>query len=223
MNGRDPSASRSLPGDRIAIPEVSVIIPAYNAGRTIDAALQSVFAQTFRSFEVIVVDDGSTDDTAARLARWADRVTCLRQSNRGPAHARNQALRVASGELIAFLDADDVWLPRKLERQVAYFRRFPSAGLIHTATLTSASPMKTLAEIADATPLDDTGEPPSMQFGALFHAPHINTLTVMVPRDVLTNVGSFDERRDVWLPHRNGPSGRGTNPRCSHNLVSGAA
>ena len=117
------------------MPEVSVIIPAYNAGRTIDAALQSVFAQTFRSFEVIVVDDGSTDDTAARLASWTDRVTCLRQTNRDRPHARNQALRASSGGLIAFLDADDVWLPRKLERQVAYFRRFPSAGLIHTATL----------------------------------------------------------------------------------------
>ena len=187
------------------MPEVSVIIPAYNAGRTIDAALQSVFAQTFKSFEVIVVDDGSTDDTSARIALWGDRVRCLRQANSGPAHARNQAFRVSSGGLLAFLDADDMWLPRKLDRQVAYFRQFPSAGLVHTATLVSASPMRTMGEVPDASPLDATGEPPSMQFGALFHDRHINTLTVMVPRDVLTDVGGFDERReldvdwDLWL------------------------
>jgi len=110
------------------MPEVSVVIPAYNAGRTITAALASVFAQTYRDFEVIVVDDGSTDDTPRRLADWADyRVVVVRQPNSGPAHARNEAIARARGRLVAFLDADDIWLPRKLERQVAYYRRFPTA------------------------------------------------------------------------------------------------
>src|SRR5207253_2699830 len=83
------------------------------------AALASVFAQTYRDFEVIVVDDGSTDDTALRVAEWADRLVWVRQPNSGPAHARNEAIARAQGRLVAFLDADDIWLPRKLDRQVA--------------------------------------------------------------------------------------------------------
>ena len=100
------------------MPHVTVIIPAYNAGRTISAALESVFAQTYRDFDVIVVDDGSTDDTALRVAEWGHQVTYIRQENGGPASARNEAVRHSRSPLIAFLDADDVWLPRKLERQV---------------------------------------------------------------------------------------------------------
>jgi glycosyltransferase involved in cell wall biosynthesis len=106
------------------MPQVTVIIPAYNAGATITAALQSVFAQTYRDFDVIVVDDGSGDDTAARVAEWGDRVTYVHQANGGPGSARNEALRHTRSPLIAFLDADDVWLPGKLERQVACSRGF---------------------------------------------------------------------------------------------------
>src|SRR5215212_10925703 len=102
------------------MPLVSVIIPAYNAGRTITAAVGSVLAQTFRDYEIVVADDGSTDDTGQCVARFGERVTYLRQDNAGPASARNLALRHATGKYVAFLDADDVWLPRKLERQIAY-------------------------------------------------------------------------------------------------------
>jgi len=101
------------------MPEVSVVIPAYNAGRTISAALASVFAQTYRDFEVIVVNDGSTDDTAQRLEEWSGRLVTICQRNGGPGRARNEGIARARGRLIAFLDADDIWLPRKLERQVA--------------------------------------------------------------------------------------------------------
>ena len=187
--------------------EVSVIIPAFNAGRTIAAALRSVFTQTYCDFEVIVVDDGSTDDTEARVAEWSDRVVYKRQRNGGPGRARNAGIAIASGRLIAFLDADDVWLPRKLARQVAYFERFPSTGLLHAAALVSRAPLTTLRETADAVPLDCATQPPSHQFGPVFHGEvAINTLTVMTPRDVLEDVGGFDERRelhvedwDLWL------------------------
>jgi hypothetical protein len=178
---------------------VSVIVPAYNSGRTLDLALESIFAQTYRDFEVVVIDDGSTDDTAARLARWADRVLVHRQANHGPAHARNQGLRLSSGRLIAFLDADDVWLPRKLERQVAYFEQFPETGLSHTDAIVSSSPAAILADMPDAAPLGSIGGAPRFQFGVLFHETHINTLTVMVRRDVLADVGTFDERREVHV------------------------
>src|SRR5262245_57535681 len=136
------------------MPEVSVIIPAYNAGRTISAALQSVFAQTFRDFEVIVVDDGSTDDTAARVAEWSKAIHYVRQRNRGPAHARNEGVARAKGRLIAFLDADDIWFPRKLQRQVLYFDRFPATGLLHAATLVGHSPLPALLETTDDVPLE---------------------------------------------------------------------
>ena len=189
------------------MPQVTVVIPAFNAGRIITAALQSVFGQTYRDYEVIVVDDGSTDDTAAQVAEWGDRLTYVHKPNGGPASARNEALRRARGRLIAFLDADDVWLPRKLERQVAYFDKFPETGLLHSAALVSRAPTPTALQTLDKIPLDEVGNPPAKVYCDLFHGRlDINTLTVMVPRDVLLECGGFDERRelhvedwDLWL------------------------
>ena len=189
------------------MPHVTVIIPAYNAGRTITAALESVFAQTYRDFDVIVVDDGSTDDTAQRVAEWGDRVRYLRQANGGPASARNEAVRHSSSPLIAFLDADDVWLPRKLERQVSYFARFPHTGLLHSAAIVSPTPTQTVLDTTDTAPIEALGEPPANVFCDLFHGRlEINTLTVMARTDVIRELGGFDERRelhvedwDLWL------------------------
>jgi glycosyltransferase involved in cell wall biosynthesis len=186
---------------------VTVVIPAFNAGRTVTAALHSVFAQTYRDYEVIVVDDGSTDDTAARVAEWNHALTYVYQANGGPASARNNALRRARGRFIAFLDADDVWLARKLERQVAYFARFPETGLLHTAALVSLAPAPTALAAFDVLPLDEVDDPPARIYCDLFHGLlDINTLTVMAPRDVLLDSGGFDERRelhvedwDLWL------------------------
>src|SRR6185369_10950551 len=114
---------------------VSVVVSAYNAGRTVAAALRSVFAQTFQDLEVIVIDDGSTDDTSKQIAEWGRQVTFISQPNRGPGSARNAGLLHATGSYVAFLDADDVWLPRKIERQLAYFAKYPDTGLVHSATL----------------------------------------------------------------------------------------
>src|SRR5262245_12147356 len=181
------------------MPEISVVIPAYNAGQTIDAALRSIFAQTYRDFEVIVIDDGSIDDTRDRVAAWGAGVIYQWQPNAGPARARNRGIAAARGRLIAFLDADDAWLPRKLERQVAYFSQYPTTGLLHTATIVSRSPLTTILNTADAAPIDRIGDPPSMRFDTIFHDRDINTLTAMVPRDVLAEVGGFDERREIHV------------------------
>lgn len=97
---------------------VSVVIPTYNRAWLLGRAIDSVLAQTFQSFEVLVVDDGSTDDTAAVVQAYGERVRYVRQENAGVAAARNTGVRLAHHELIAFLDSDDVWLPRKLELQV---------------------------------------------------------------------------------------------------------
>jgi len=97
---------------------ISVVIPAFRAIGTIDRALQSVLAQTIVPHEIIVVDDGSPDDTASYVARHYPHVRLLRQINAGPGIARNAGAAIATGDWIAFLDADDVWLPTRLERQM---------------------------------------------------------------------------------------------------------
>ncbi len=112
-------------------PLVSVILPAYNAARFIGAAIDSVLAQTYSRFELIVVDDGSTDHTASILRGYGDRVRYIYQRNARQAAARNKGLRHATGELMAFIDADDIWLPQKLEKQVALFRQNPDLGLVY--------------------------------------------------------------------------------------------
>jgi len=115
---------------------VSVVVPAYNAGATIDATLDSVRAQSYRHLEILVVDDGSADDTAARVERHAAadrRVRLLRQPNAGVAAARNLGLRAARGAYVAPVDADDLWHPHKIERQVRMFEHGPpSLGLVYT-------------------------------------------------------------------------------------------
>lgn len=110
---------------------VSVVIPTYNHARFLAQAIESALGQTLRPFEVIVVDDGSTDDSARILSRYADRIQVIRQTNQGVATARNAGAAVASGDLLAFLDADDVWLPGKLEKQAQRFQADPELGLVH--------------------------------------------------------------------------------------------
>jgi glycosyltransferase involved in cell wall biosynthesis len=99
-------------------PTVSVVIPAYNSEPFIAEAIESVLAQTVAAHEIIVVDDGSTDRTADVLQPFGSRVRLLRQANQGPSAARNRGASVASGAWLAFIDADDTWLPTKLQRQL---------------------------------------------------------------------------------------------------------
>jgi len=112
---------------------VSVIIPTYNCGAFVREAVESVLGQSHRDLEVVVVDDGSTDDTPVVLARIEDpRVTVIRSPHRGLSAARNEGLDRARGEYIAFLDADDRWLPSKLDRQVALMDAEPEVCLTFT-------------------------------------------------------------------------------------------
>ena len=111
-------------------PLVSVVIPAYNACTFLPQALESVFGQEYRPIEVIVVDDGSTDGTY-ELLRGRDDLRLIRQENKGEAAARNVGITQAQGEWIAFLDADDIWLPGKLTTQLAKAQENPSTGVIY--------------------------------------------------------------------------------------------
>ena len=112
------------------MPKVSVIVPAYNVARFIDGAIDSVLTQSFTDFELLIVNDGSTDDTLERCQRYLDpRIRIVDQKNRGLAGARNSGIREARGDYLAFLDADDLWRSDKLERHVVHLDRRPDVGV----------------------------------------------------------------------------------------------
>lgn len=113
-----------------ALPLVTVVMPVFNASATLAQALNSVLWQGYEAIEIIAVDDGSTDDSRELLAAYGDAVRVLHQSKQGPAAARNLALQHARGEYIAFVDADDVWLPGKLLSQVAYLQAHPDVSAV---------------------------------------------------------------------------------------------
>lgn len=113
-------------------PKVSVVIPSYNCGRFLSETLDSVLAQTFKEYEIIVADDGSTDNTEQIVKPYTDRITYLRGVNKGASAARNSGMKIARGELIAFLDADDLWDSEKLTAQVAFMDCHPEVGVSYT-------------------------------------------------------------------------------------------
>jgi glycosyltransferase involved in cell wall biosynthesis len=177
-----------------AVPAVSVVIPAWNCAPLLERALRSVAAQTVLGqvpVEVIVVDDGSTDDTAERVRALARElplpVRYIWQENAGPAAARNRALAVATGELVAFLDADDTWRPAKLEKQLPLFDR-PSVGLVHCDVAFAD---------ADGAPLDDHGRRIVLLEGdilfALFCEFFLLTSSVVMRRELVVREGGFRE------------------------------
>lgn len=108
--------------------KISVLIPAFNSAATIGPALESVLAQTRTPDEIIVLDDGSTDETALVVERYKPRVTLYRQKNQGIGNSRNVLCKLAQGDLFAFLDSDDLWHPRYLEAQQGLFEQYPDAG-----------------------------------------------------------------------------------------------
>ena len=111
---------------------VSVVIPTYNRWPMVGEAVDSVLAQTVSDFELIVVDDGSTDETPRRLRDYGTRLMVVTQSRRGVAAARNLGARRASGPYLAFLDSDDLWRPRKLRRQLDFMERNPQVEICQT-------------------------------------------------------------------------------------------
>lgn len=113
-------------------PRVSVVIPTYNRSGALDRTIRSVLAQTERDLEIIVVDDGSTDDTPGVLARYGSQLRVIRQRNAGAGAARNAGIEAARAPFVAFLDDDDVWLPEKTREQLALFDQHPDAALVST-------------------------------------------------------------------------------------------
>ncbi len=116
-------------------PFISVIIPVYNGELYIQEAIESVFKQNYTPLEIIVIDDGSTDQTARVIKQLVGSVTYVFQPNAGPAAARNRGLAIAQGEIIAFLDADDIWTDNKLDLQISYLLTHPECDLVMGRTV----------------------------------------------------------------------------------------
>jgi glycosyltransferase involved in cell wall biosynthesis len=114
------------------MPRVSTIIPTYNRKEFVSAAIESVLAQTYTDYELIVVDDGSDDGTADALKQYGERIRYVCQQHQGVSAGRNHGLELAQGEFIAFLDSDDLWLPKKLALQVAFMDQNPEARICYT-------------------------------------------------------------------------------------------
>jgi hypothetical protein len=177
---------------------VSVIIPTFNYAHFVVDAVESALAQTYRPVEVIVVDDGSTDDTRARLEPYRDRITYIHQPNQGLSAARNTAIRSARGPVVALLDADDQFHPRKLELQMAYLAAHPAVGLVAC---------ESFEEPARRWPVIDPVGVPATPVGlrALAARSRFAPSSVAVRRACLDAVGPFDpglrsaEDRDMWI------------------------
>lgn len=189
---------------------VSVIIPTFNSADYLVQAIRTVLAQTYQDFEIIVIDDASTDHTEEALRPFADRICFLRQERGGPSVARNRGILEAKGELIAFLDADDLWRPNKLARQVEYMKQHPEACLVYTDFTRGSCPGSN-----DQSRLQVFKARDSNTFLALLEENFIATPTVMVRRSALARSGLFDpklrgsEDLDLWL--RLADAGNGQN------------
>ena len=191
------------------MPAVSVVMPAYNAGAYIGEALDSILAQRVDDIEIVVVDDGSSDGTVEVARSRGVPVRVVTQPNQGSAVARNRALDEARAPLVAFLDADDVWLPGKLDAQLRALGRDPSLGGVFSAWhvwTPDAAGTYTRPPADDATPADAFDESES---GWLYHhllmTSVILTSSLVLRREVIDAVGRFrtDLRRgqdyDYWL------------------------
>jgi len=166
---------------------ISVIIPTYDRAREVGAAIASVLAQTRPALEIIVVDDGSTDETPDVLARYGECVRVVRQENQGVAAARNAGIAVARGDLLAFLDSDDVWLPRNLELRAARIEADPGLGLVHCGADFEGTGIR----------LDGTEGSVASEILRLDRSVIVAHGSVMVPRRVAEEVGGFDVRMRV--------------------------
>ena len=180
-----------------AVP-VSVIIPTYNRAWCLPQAVASVREQTFQDFELIIVDDGSRDDTARIASSWGPPVRFLQQTNQGVSAARNRGIQASCGRLLAFLDSDDWWQPEKLAHQVAFFDAHPDAMICQTDEIWIRRGVRVNPKQRHRKPSGWIFEP---SLGLCLVSPS----AVMMRRELFDAVGLFDEELpacedyDLWL------------------------
>ena len=177
------------------MPRVSVVIPTYNCARFLGQTIDSALRQAYRDFEIIVVDDGSTDDTQQVVAVYGKTIRYVYQSNQGASAARNVALSIASGEFIAYLDADDLWIADKLSRQVEYMDDHPACGFLHTEVSVIDEQNKVLHTRFNYE--TNRPVPQGLCIRELLLRSHIQTLTVLERRTAFDDAGMFDLRLPV--------------------------
>lgn len=178
------------------MPKVSVIIPTYNCEKYICEAIDSVLNQTFQDFEIIVVNDGSTDNTKDVLAKYNGRIRYFYQENKGVSSARNMGIKEANGEYIAFLDSDDMWLKDKLKTQVKILDSRSEVTLVYGR----AKRIDQHGIVLDIKPTY-----PAIDAEGLLEGNRISTMTVMARKACFEEVGLFDktiivgEDTDMWI------------------------
>jgi glycosyltransferase involved in cell wall biosynthesis len=191
-------------------PDVSIIIPVYQCARYLGEALDSVYAQTFTNYEVILVNDGSDDSEEIErcLASRGNRVTYLKQKNRGPSAARNAGLLVARGRYVAFLDADDYWEPNHLAEQIAFINRAPGIDLAYADAFLIEDGVQLAGRtfMARRTFMEEIPSSGEVTFeGLLDERCTVLLSSVVARRQAVMAVGMFDESLryaedyDLWL------------------------
>jgi glycosyltransferase involved in cell wall biosynthesis len=180
--------------------KVSVIIPSYNSAQFLGTSIQSVLGQTFKNYEVIVVDDGSSDNCWEAVARFGDTVKYIRQENQGLAGARNTGIRAARGELIGLLDADDEWCPDYLEQMINLSEKYPFASVFYCMAQCMDVDGRNLPQNVGGPPVA-----PDLLYQKLLRANFIIPSTVTFRRKLIVDAGYFDsnlrscEDWDLWL------------------------
>jgi glycosyltransferase involved in cell wall biosynthesis len=188
----------------------SVIIPAYNAAGFVGEAIDSVLAQDYPQVEIVVVNDGSKDNTLDVLRGYGDRIRIVDQANAGPPKARNAGLRAVRGEYIAFLDADDVWSPCKLSAQIRHLAANPDVGTVYTRWRVWLADADGVFRVPpfDANPPPDVGivaEVSGWMYTRLLLECHLLTTTVLMRASLVREIGEFDinlyngDDYDYWL------------------------
>jgi glycosyltransferase involved in cell wall biosynthesis len=183
---------------------VSIIIPTFNRCEYIIDAIESVFDQTYTDYEIIIVDDGSTDETQEKLKPFQNKIRYIYQENLGPAYARNRGIYESSGDYIAFLDSDDIWLPDKLELQTALLKTKREVGLVYSDAYRMYGSTGTIEKDTEFVRLRPYS---GWIFEKLFLDNFIHTSTAIVRRECLDKIGIFDEKTnfvpaedyDLWL------------------------
>jgi glycosyltransferase involved in cell wall biosynthesis len=187
-------------------PLVSLVVPAYNVERYVGEALESALAQTYRPLEIVVVDDGSTDSTAAVVRRYGDHpeLVYVRQDNRGLSGARNRGVELARGEMIGLLDADDVWMPEKVERCVSLLTEHPDVGWVTTDCYLLRETQRTTERYYGVFVEDSFPVGRSAQLAAIATRNYMSVACI-IRRDLFDRFGWFDtslrssEDYDLWI------------------------
>lgn len=203
------------------MPQVSVIIPAYNKANLTVQTVKSVLNQTFKDIEIIVVDDGSVDDTSEKLSQFGDRIIYVYQKNKGACGARNTGIRYAQGNYLAFLDCDDLYESDKLELSVNALKQNEAIGFVYSAAFLIDNDNKTLR-------IYQTKQYKNIEqiFDKLLLGNFICNSTVVVRKEVIDKAGLFDETIfmpadwDMWLRFSEISKGKYLDKPLTHYRVS---